>query len=81
MSKDAVLTLTFEIPVEDVGVSPDGDYLNLPTYLQGWRFVHGKWKRVVVISDGRLTMCTDLRPASEWEKPEKAPTINADNLI
>ena len=65
----ANFTLTFEIPVNEVGVSPDGNYWNLPFFLRGGTFKHGKNECEAVISKGRII----IRTRAGREDAEKVP--------
>jgi len=65
----ANFTLTFEIPVNEVGVSPDGNYWNLPFFLRGGTFKHGKNECEAVISKGRII----IRTKAGREDAEKVP--------
>ena len=83
MPKIATFTLSFEIPVNEVGVSPDGNYFNLPFYLRGGTFKHGKQECEAVISKGRVIIRTAKgRKAMDDEQPKaKAPKVDVANLF
>lgn len=82
MSKNSVYTLIFEIPINEVGVSRDGNFFNLPFYLRGGVFKHGKNECEAVISKGRVIIRTRKgREQLPTEKAAKAPQVEVANLF
>jgi hypothetical protein len=84
MTKIATFTLSFEIPVNEVGVSPDGNYFNLPFYLRGGTFKHGKQECEAVISKGRVIIRTAKgreELVEETPKKAKSPKVDLANLF
>ena len=76
--KTANFTLTFEIPVNEVGVSKDGLYWNLPFFLRGGTFKHGKNECEAVISKGRIIIRTKAGREDADKVPHQGKTVKTD---
>ena len=82
--KQAMYSLHFDnIPVNEVGVSADGIFFNMPFYHRGGKFFLGNKSTEAVISKGRIIIRTAKgREALDNEAPKaKTPKVNVADLF
>lgn len=75
-------TLTFKIPVNQMGVSKDGLWFNLPYRVDG-ELKHGAKRSKIMINKGRVLAPT-AKGRDEYGKTAKAtakPAVDVSNLM
>ncbi len=84
MSKVEMFDLHFQIPVSKMTVSAEGNFWNLPYFVQGGTFKHGKQECEAVISKGKIIIRTRQGRAELGETKQgnaKAPKVNVAEIF
>ena len=80
VSGEGTFEIIFSIPVNQMGVSADGDYFNLPYHVKG-NMKHGKTNVEVYISKGRVIVPTSKGRKTKTPKATARPTVDVSKLL
>ena len=79
--KAEYFTLTFQIPVNEMGVSKDGLWFNLPYRVEG-EMPHGSQSMAIMINKGRVLAPTAKgRESYKAAAKPKADKVDVSNLM